>query len=47
VIRDLIVEVLQDLGYQALEAADGPTGLKLLQSHRRIDLLVTMWGCRG
>jgi signal transduction histidine kinase len=31
VIRDLIVEVLQDLGYRALEAADGPSGLKVLQ----------------
>ena len=34
VVRDLIVEVLDDLGYRALEAADGPSGLKMLQSRR-------------
>jgi signal transduction histidine kinase len=47
VIRDLIVEVLQDLGYRALEAADGPSGLKILQSRKRIDLLVTDVGLPG
>ena len=47
VIRDLIVEVLQDLGYRALEAADGPSGLKVLQSRERIDLLVTDVGLPG
>jgi PAS domain S-box-containing protein len=47
VIRDLIVEVLQDLGYRALEAADGPSGLKILQSKKRIDLLVTDVGLPG
>ena len=47
VIRDLIVEVLQDLGYRALEAADGPSGLKVLQSRKRIDLLVTDVGLPG
>jgi CheY-like chemotaxis protein len=47
VIRDLIVEVLQDLGYRALEAPDGPSGLKVLQSRKRIDLLVTDVGLPG
>jgi CheY-like chemotaxis protein len=47
VIRDLIVEVLQDLGYRALEAADGPAGLKILQSRQGIDLLVTDVGLPG
>ena len=47
VVRDLIVDVLQDLGYRALEAADGPSGLKLLQSRGRIDLLVTDVGLPG
>ena len=47
VVRDLIVDVLQDLGYRALEAADGPSGLKLLQGRRRIDLLVTDVGLPG
>jgi CheY-like chemotaxis protein len=47
VVRDLIVEVLGDLGYKALEAGDGPSGLKLLQSKRRIDLLITDVGLPG
>jgi PAS domain S-box-containing protein len=47
VIRDLIVEVLQDLGYRALEAPDGPSGLRILQSRKRIDLLVTDVGLPG
>ncbi|MBL0406682.1 PAS domain-containing protein [Microvirga aerilata] len=47
VIRDLIVEVLQELGYRALEAADGPAGLKVLQSRKRIDLLITDVGLPG
>ena len=47
VVRDLIVEVLADLGYRALEAQDGPSGLKILQSRERIDLLVTDVGLPG
>ena len=47
VVRGLIVEVLGELGYRALEAADGPSGLKLLQSRRRIDLLITDVGLPG
>jgi len=47
VVRGLIVEVLSDLGYNALETADGPSGLDLLRSRRRIDLLVTDIGLPG
>jgi PAS domain S-box-containing protein len=47
VVRLLIVEVLNDLGYQALEAADGPQALRILQSSQRIDLLVTDIGLPG
>lgn len=47
VVRALILEVLADLGYQALEAADGPSGLKILESKQRIDLLVTDVGLPG
>jgi PAS domain S-box-containing protein len=47
VVRGLIVEVLSDLGYQAIEAADGPGGLEILQSRRPIDLLVTDIGLPG
>jgi PAS domain S-box-containing protein len=41
VVRLLVVEVLNELGYRVLEAADGATGLRILQSSQRIDLLVT------
>jgi PAS domain S-box-containing protein len=46
-VRMLVTEVLEDLGYAALEAADGPAGLRLLQSDARIDLLVTDVGLPG
>ncbi len=41
VVRRLILEVLAELGYRALEAADGATGLKILLSDVHVDLLVT------
>jgi PAS domain S-box-containing protein len=47
VVRSLIIEVLEDLGYRTLEAADGPEGLKILQSRRHIDLLITDVGLPG
>ena len=47
VVRGLIVEELQELGYQAIEASDGPKGLEILQSRRRIDLLITDIGLPG
>lgn len=46
-VRMLIVEVLQEAGYTALEAEDGPSGLKLLTSGGRIDLLITDVGLPG
>jgi PAS domain S-box-containing protein len=46
-IRLLMVDLLQDAGYQVLEAVDGPEGLKILQSDTRIDLLVTDVGLPG
>jgi CheY-like chemotaxis protein len=47
VVRGLILEVLAELGYRALEAVDGPSGLKVLESKQRIDLLVTDVGLPG
>ncbi|RKH68543.1 PAS domain-containing hybrid sensor histidine kinase/response regulator [Corallococcus llansteffanensis] len=47
VIRALIVEVLRELGYRALEAGDGTEGLRLLRSTPRLDLLVTDMGLPG
>jgi PAS domain S-box-containing protein len=46
-LRLLVTEILQDLGYATLEAADGAAGLRLLQSPARIDLLVTDVGLPG
>ncbi len=46
-VRMLIVEVLEEAGYVALEAEDGPSGLKILQSDARIDLLITDVGLPG
>ncbi|MFT6465853.1 PAS domain S-box protein [Halopseudomonas sp.] len=40
-VRMLMVEVLEDAGYQTLAAEDGPAGLEILRSAARIDLLVT------
>ena len=46
-VRMLVTEVLEDLGYRAIEAADGAAGLQVLQSNVRIDLLVTDVGLPG
>ncbi|MFJ7835463.1 ATP-binding protein, partial [Methylobacterium sp. NPDC097213] len=46
-VRMLVVEVLEDMGYAAIEAADGVAGLKVLQSDARIDLVVTDVGLPG
>ena len=46
-VRMLMVEVLQEAGYRTIEASDGPSGLKLLQSAVRIDLLITDVGLPG
>jgi len=46
-IRDLLSEVLGEAGYRVLEAADGPSGLAILQSGARVDLLITDVGLPG
>ncbi|MGF3024541.1 ATP-binding protein [Methylobacterium aquaticum] len=46
-VRMLVAEVLEDLGYTAIEAADGAAGLTVLQSDARIDLVVTDVGLPG
>jgi CheY-like chemotaxis protein len=40
-VRMLVADVLEELGYVAVEAGDAATGLGVLQSERRVDLLVT------
>jgi CheY-like chemotaxis protein len=46
-VRMLVIDVLEELGYVALEATDGASGLRVLQSDRRIDLLITDVGLPG
>ena len=46
-VRSIVVEVLHQLGYHTLEAADGNTGLDLLLADRPIDLLVSDIGLPG
>jgi len=47
VVRLLIVEALNDLGYKALETADSDAALRILQSPQRVDLLVSDIGLPG
>lgn len=46
-IRMLVTDVLIDAGYSVLEAWDGPSGLRLLESQPRVDLLITDVGLPG
>jgi PAS domain S-box-containing protein len=47
VVRGVILEMLHDQGYRTLEAVDGPSGLRVLRTNARIDLLVTDVGLPG
>jgi hypothetical protein len=47
VVRGVILEMLGDQGYRAIEAADGPSGLRLLRMNAQIDLLITDVGLPG
>ncbi len=46
-VRMLVTDILDDLGYTTIEAADSLAGLKILQSQVHIDLLVTDVGLPG
>jgi PAS domain S-box-containing protein len=46
-VRMLLADVLQDLGYTPIEAADGVEALEVLQTDTRIDLLITDVGLPG
>jgi PAS domain S-box-containing protein len=41
IVRMLIVDVVTELGYTALEAHDGPSALKIIESPQHLDLLIT------
>jgi PAS domain S-box-containing protein len=47
VVRGVILEMLGEQGYRTLEAVDGPSGLSILRTGERIDLLVTDVGLPG
>jgi PAS domain S-box-containing protein len=47
VVRGVILEMLSEQGYRTLDAVDGPSGLRILRSRERIDLLVTDVGLPG
>jgi signal transduction histidine kinase len=40
-VRTYVVETLDGLGYEVLEAADGDAALKLIDKHKSIDVLLT------
>jgi CheY-like chemotaxis protein len=40
-LRELVMEGLQDAGFSVLEAGDGNSGVQLLQSDQRIDVLLS------
>ena len=46
-VRMIVLDELAELGYQTLEAIDGPSALPILQSSRKIDLLLTDVGLPG
>lgn len=46
-VRMLIADTLSDLGYGCIEAHDGPTGLRILESSAALDLLITDVGLPG
>jgi signal transduction histidine kinase/ActR/RegA family two-component response regulator len=46
-VRMLVTDVLEELGFDVIEAGDGPSGLKVLQSDVRVDLLITDVGLPG
>lgn len=46
-VRMLLIDVLTDLGYAWIEAEDSASGLKILQSDARVDLLISDVGLPG
>ena len=46
-VRTLVSEVLSELGYLYVEAADGPSAVPVLESDQRIDLLISDVGLPG
>jgi signal transduction histidine kinase/CheY-like chemotaxis protein len=47
VIREMVVEVLADIGYVVMQAGDGQAAMKIIQSEAELDLLITDVGLPG
>jgi hypothetical protein len=47
VVRGVVLEMLGEQGYRTLQAVDGPSGMNILRTGERIDLLVTDVGLPG
>jgi signal transduction histidine kinase/CheY-like chemotaxis protein len=47
VIRMLVVDALEEMGFECAEAGDGPEGLAILERAERLDLLITDVGLPG
>jgi len=47
IVRSLIVEVLDELGYSSLEAVDAQQAIPLLQNGQQIDLMISDVGLPG
>lgn len=47
VVRELVMDMLGELGYRVLEAEDGASALAILQAEQTIDLLLTDVGLPG
>jgi PAS domain S-box-containing protein len=47
VVRGVILEMLHEEGYRTLEAVDGPSGMRILRTNGRVDLLITDVGLPG
>jgi CheY-like chemotaxis protein len=47
IVRSMTVEALSELGYDVIQAPDGPAALRIVQSSVRFDLLVTDVGLPG
>ncbi|PZQ10198.1 MAG: hybrid sensor histidine kinase/response regulator [Ancylobacter novellus] len=46
-VRQLMREILQELGYETIEAADGREAIPILSSRRRLDLMISDVGLPG
>jgi PAS domain S-box-containing protein len=47
IVRELVLEVLAELGLSSISADNGPAGLEILRSKQKVDLLITDIGLPG